>query len=256
MVIEERVQQTVATKQAMQNNVSVRLLILNRKNFSFDGVRPVCDIVCYGKTIKEWVVASAGSFACSVIEYGLTDNILDLVKPHLQSEQVTIVLYGETPLIRHTTLVDLVNDFINKNQKVRRFKRGYVFDTEYIKSTESICAPELGEESGEDYLAITNNFDLNNAMQILKRRIMSYHIANGVNIVDTFSTYIEAEVEIEAGVTIYPNNSILGTTKIQKGAILYPANVIENCIIGSNAVLKGVNLENVKVNDNAVITKQ
>ncbi|MBQ8749630.1 MAG: hypothetical protein IJZ29_04110 [Clostridia bacterium] len=253
MVIDNTVLDTRVEKLTVVDNLSVRLLVLVRKNFSFDGIKPVCDINCYGKTIKEWAVSSAGEFACKVLEYGLSDNVIDIIKPHLANEKITIALFCETPLIRHSTLVDLVNDFIYKKQKIRKFKRGYLFDTEFVKQAESVYAPEIGQENGEDFMAITNTADLNNVLQIMKRRIMSYHISNGVQIVDINSTYIEAEVELQAGVIIYPNNNILGKTFIEKGVVLYPNNVIKDSYICEKAVLKGAFIESAKVQAKAVI---
>lgn len=247
MVIEEHILDRKVETLTVAKNQSVRLLVLVRKNFSFDGVKRVCDINCYGKTILQWAMSSAGEFTCKSIEYGLSDNVVDIIKPHLGMEQITIALFAETPLIRHATLVELVNDFIYKGQKVRKFKRGYIFDTEFVKSAENVYAPEIGQEESEDFMPITNAFDIVNAMQILKRRILNYHISNGVVIYDTASTYIEAEVELEKGVIIYPNNNILGKTIIERGVVLYPNNVIKDSYICQNSVLKGAFIESVKV---------
>ena len=253
MVIDEKVLDKRVECMPIREDLSVRLIVLVRRNFSFDGIKLVSDINCYGKTVKEWAVSSAGEFPCVVVEYGLSDNIINLIKPNLKTEAITIALFCETPLIRHATLVDLVNDFIYKKQKVRRFKRGYIFDTAFLKNAESVVAPEIGNENGEDFLPITNATDLNNIMQIMKRRIMAYHITNGVQIVDINSTYIEAEVELQAGVVVYPNNNILGKTFIEKGAVLYPNNVIKDSYICENAVLKGAYIESAKVQANAVV---
>ncbi|MGN1227801.1 MAG: hypothetical protein ACI4TX_04065 [Christensenellales bacterium] len=253
MIIDNTILDTRVERLNVIGDLSVRVLVLVRKNFSFDGVKPVCDIDCYGKTIKEWAMSSAGEFPCKVVEYALSDNIVDIVRPHLGNEKITLALYCETPLIRHATLVELVNDFIYKNQKVRKFKRGYIFDTEFIRSAESVYAPEISQDNYEDFMPVTSTADLNNCLQIMKRRIMAYHISNGVQIIDINSTYIEAEVELQAGVVIYPNNNILGKTFIEKGAVLYPNNVIKDSYICQNAKLKGAYIESAKVQANAII---
>ena len=102
-------------------------------------------------------------------------------------------------------------------------------------------------------MAITNMIDLNNVFQIMKRRIMTYHILNGVQILDTNSTYIEAEVEIQSGVIIYPNNNLFGKTLIEKGAIIYPNNTIKDSIICENAKVSSSYIESAKVQANAVV---
>jgi len=253
MVELQNITETNVMQKAIDNNLKVKLIVMVRKNFSFDGVTLVSDIKCYGKTIKEWAVSSAGDYACQVVEYGLSDNVLDIVKPCLGDEDVTITLFCETPLIRHSTLKELVNDFVYKKQKVRKYKRGYIFDTKYIKTAESVYAPEIGQEESEDFTPITNMMDLVNVFQIMKNRIMNYHISNGVLIIDVSSTYIEAEVELQSGVTIYPNNNIMGKTFIEKGAILYPNNIIKDSFICENACISASYIESAKVQANTKV---
>lgn len=253
MIIDEKIIDTRVEPLKLDENLSVKLVVLVRKNFSLDGIHNVSDMNCYGKTIKEWAVSSAGNFPCQIVSYGLSDNVTDIVKPCIGSEKVLIALYAETPLIRHSTLVELVNDFIYRKQKVRKFKRGYIFDADYLKSVENVYAPEIGQEESEDFMPITNMMDLNNVFQIMKKRIMAYHISNGVQIIDSSNTYIEAEVEIEKGVIIYPNNNLLGRTIVQKGAILYPNNTIKDSIICENAKVYSSYLESAKVQANSVV---
>ena len=72
---------------------------------------------------------------------------------------------------------------------------------------------------------------------ILKNRILSYHLKEGVRIIDIANTYIDAEVDIEEDVTIYPNNSIKGKSYIEKGVTLFENNVIQDSYILEKATI-------------------
>ena len=54
-------------------------------------------------------------------------------------------------------------------------------------------------------------------------------------IIDLATTYIDNDAEIEDGVIIYPNNTIIGKTKICKNVILHPNNIITDSTIGEGS---------------------
>ena len=205
----------------------------------------------FGKTILDWVVASAGDFKTKLVQYYHNDNILSLIRPHLGQEATTIVVYDDTPLLRHGTLSQMLSDFNFRGQKVRKLPRGYIFDTEYIKLNEKIYAGDFVDDVNEDFLCVNSPNALCIAMMKLKNRITSYHLSNGVIILDPNSVYIDADVEISSGAIIYPNNNLMGATYINEGVTLLPNNVLLDCAIDANCTLLGCNLEKVKVQPNS-----
>ena len=78
-------------------------------------------------------------------------------------------------------------------------------------------------------------------------------MSNGVNIVNALSTYIEADVIIESGVTIWQNNIIKGLSFIDKNVVLGPNNVICNAIISSGSEIKCSYIENSRISENKII---
>ncbi len=205
----------------------------------------------FGKTILDWVLASAGDFRTKLVTYYQNDNVLSLIRPHLGNEATTIVVYDDTPLLRHGTLTQILSDFNLRGQKVRKLPRGYMFDTEYIKTNEKIYASDLEEDVSEDFLCVNSPNALCIATMKLKSRITSYHLSNGVMILDPNSVYIDADVEIGSGAIIYPNNSIMGSSLISEGVTLLPNNVLLDCSVGANCTLLGCNLEKVRVQENS-----
>lgn len=72
------------------------------------------------------------------------------------------------------------------------------------------------------------------AEKILRQRIIDKHLDNGVTIIDPQTSYIDAEVEIEKDVIIYPFNYIEGKSKIAKNTVINPHCRLKNAEIASD----------------------
>ncbi|NLB90172.1 MAG: hypothetical protein GX786_02995 [Clostridiales bacterium] len=75
---------------------------------------------------------------------------------------------------------------------------------------------------------VSNDFD----------RIRNEHMAKGVILIDPSHTYIENNVEIGEGTTMYPGCYIHSGTKIGTNCVLYPNVRIENSTIGDDVVIE------------------
>lgn len=76
------------------------------------------------------------------------------------------------------------------------------------------------------------------AYGILRETIVSRHLAAGVLLLDPRRTIIEAQVTIAPGVTIYPDNVLMGQTAIAEGCVLYPNNRLQNARVGRDTTLE------------------
>ena len=61
--------------------------------------------------------------------------------------------------------------------------------------------------------------------------------AQGVKIHHPQSLYMEYGAQVESGAEIYPNNYLLGCTKIGKNAVLYPGNILTDTVVEAFATL-------------------
>ena len=226
----------------------VRFLVLYDKSKRLANGVSIADIEVFGKSCKTWVNAAAGSFKVQEVDYIEGTDIISGIKSHLGNEPITVVLYGDTPLIRHATVMQIISEFKMRGQNVRKLRRGYVFNTDFIKGASSIYAPEMNQEPAEDFMNITNNVDFIKVEAILKNRIMSYHLANGVIIHDPSTTYIDADVEVQPGVEIFPNNNLYGNTFIESRVRLLPGNTIVNSYIGTRSEITSSYIKNAKIN--------
>jgi bifunctional UDP-N-acetylglucosamine pyrophosphorylase / glucosamine-1-phosphate N-acetyltransferase len=93
-------------------------------------------------------------------------------------------------------------------------------------------APDPIEAEG-----VNTRAELAEAAAALRDRINEAHMVAGVTIVDPKSTWIEAEVEIEADATIRPFTVLSGTTKVGAGAVVGPHAVAVDAVIGPEATV-------------------
>jgi bifunctional UDP-N-acetylglucosamine pyrophosphorylase/glucosamine-1-phosphate N-acetyltransferase len=93
-------------------------------------------------------------------------------------------------------------------------------------------APDPTEAEG-----VNTRAELAEAAAALRDRINEGHMLAGVTIVDPRSTWIEADVEIEAEATIHPFTVLSGTTKVGAGAVVGPHAVAVDAVIGPEAAV-------------------
>jgi len=88
----------------------------------------------------------------------------------------------------------------------------------------------------EDILGFNDQLDLSEVRGIMRRRILERHLAAGVEIVDPETTYIDSEVEIEAGARVLPCTMIEGRVSIASGCQVGPfAHLREGTVLEQGA---------------------
>ena len=86
-------------------------------------------------------------------------------------------------------------------------------------------------------LGINTRAELAVAGGVLRARINEAHMLAGVTIVDPASTWIDAEVGIEADATIHPFTVLRGATTVAAGAEIGPHVVAVDSVIGEGALV-------------------
>ena len=234
------------------NDVSV--IILLNKNFNFSVSRAPYDIPLYGKKMWEWVALACPNTNIKTTVCTEESEILTLIKPYLGNQKWTIVLYSDTPLISGATLQDILSYARAKDVNVLNLPKGYVFNTEYIKNTESLISTNITNFGSKyDFFEVNSNETLYEAKHILKNRILDYHIQNGVNIEDKQSTFIDAEVVIENGAKIEHNTTLIGQTYIGKNCTIEPNSIIKDSVISDKCVVKCSYIEQSRISENMIV---
>lgn len=235
----------------IDNDTAVIMLLTNNK--AFKTTKKSYQLNLWGKTMCEWVKLAVGECPIKEVKAEITDDVVTLIKPHITQKKYTIVLYADTPLLQRKTFLEIIEYITVKKLSVVKFTRGYIFETEYLKNLDKMYSPQVAYFEEEDFIAAYSLKQLAMVSDILKNRILNYHMKNGVRIIDTATTYIDADVNIEKDVIIEPNNVIKGETNIEKGVLLGAFNIIDNSYILSGTKVVSSNIKNSVIGKNCEV---
>lgn len=205
-----------------------------------------------GKKLVDWV-ALATSGCKQVFIDDPEDDILQALRPLCENYVYVAVLYSDTPLLKKSTFFDFMDYFSKRRMNVMCLERGYVFRVEYLKNAQILLSSAPHEFDKEDFTKIDNPQKLSYAFKILNRRILDYHKNNGVIFFGENTIFIDADVEIEAGTVVYPNNTLKGESYIGKNVILESGNYIFDTIVCDEAFICQSYLEKSKVEKGKVV---
>ncbi len=104
------------------------------------------------------------------------------------------------------------------------------------KASEKVSAYQTIDD--KETIGVNDRVALSQAEMIMKKRVNEKHMRNGVSIVDPEQTYIEADVEIESDVVIYPGCVLRGKTHIKTDATIGPNTEIIDCHVGEATTIR------------------
>lgn len=123
----------------------------------------------------------------------------------------------------------------------------YITDCVKYISDKGHGAKAVVVPDAQECYGVNDRAHLAEAAKLLRRRINTALMLDGVTIIDPDSTYIEAGVSVGQDVTIYPGVTLEGNTVIAEDAVLYPGSRISNSTIG-----KGTKVQNSVILDSTV----
>ena len=232
-------------------NVNGIVLLVDNPAFNLD--KPY-DMELFGKPMKTWVSLALKDSRVAEVPYDNSADIAQTVRPFLDKEsRFTVVLYSDTPLFQRKTLLEALKYADGHNMNVCRLTRGWVFNTEYLMNCEKVFGSKVYYFDEEDFLTASDFKQLSLVSDLFRQRILSFHMKNGVRITDPASTFIDGDVIIEKGVTVYQNNTIKGKTVIQSGAVLNPGNLITDAVIGQNVKITSSNINSCTIGKDTTV---
>ena len=242
-------------------NVACFVLLTNSSGFNLPEGENSYAIDLLGKPMYEFVTRVCPTRPIT-IECSETDNVLKVIKPYLKDKDLTLVLYGDTPLLTMGNINNILNFVLNHELNVCKLSRGFVFKTDYIKRVDAIFAPQTYYFAEEEFKHPTNYAELAQVSKVLERRIVDYHLAKGVRFIDSGLCYVESDVSIGAGTIIGPNVSLYGQTQIGAGVKIGANTKIvssaigQNSVVGSGTISNSVVQNNCTIKDNVVVASQ
>ena len=206
-----------------------------------------------GKSLESWVSLATSGCQQKFIESFEEEDVIETIKSYAENFNFVVVLYSDTPLLKRDTFLEIMNYFSTNRMNVLKLSRGYVFKTEYLQTAKLLISGTFEKFGDDDFLILNDSKKVSYAFNVLNKRILDYHKNNGVVLFGENTIFIDADVEIEPGTIIYPNNILKGETYIGKNVILDSGNHIINTIICENAFIRESYLEHSKVENNKIV---
>jgi bifunctional UDP-N-acetylglucosamine pyrophosphorylase/glucosamine-1-phosphate N-acetyltransferase len=102
-------------------------------------------------------------------------------------------------------------------------------------------------------LGVNDRLDLARVTIEARRRILQGHMLAGVTIEDPDSTWIDADVELAADVTLAPGSALRGRTTVGSGSVIGPMTTLTNARIGERVSIPHSYLLECAVADGATV---
>lgn len=183
----------------------------------------------YGRIIKE-------SMGLKIIEEKDADD------NQRKIQEVNSGLY----LMETSYIKKYLNSLDDKNES------GEFYLTDLMKVEERVGSHVFGDAS--EFLGVNDLVQLDNAREILQKRINETHMRNGVMIINPSTVSIEPSVEIESGAIIYAHTELRGDSYIASEAIIESGCHIKNSKILTKAIIKSNSyLEGASIGENSQI---
>ncbi|MEN9595485.1 MAG: hypothetical protein RLY23_1968, partial [Actinomycetota bacterium] len=90
-------------------------------------------------------------------------------------------------------------------------------------------------------MGVNDRVQLSAAERVLRERINTRWMRDGVTMVDPSATYIDASVTLEADVRLLPGTILEGDTRVGTGAIIGPNSRLINTQVGERSVVQSTN---------------
>lgn len=102
-------------------------------------------------------------------------------------------------------------------------------------------------------IGVNDRVALAKAEAMMRERILTKHMKEGVTIIDPSNTYIEADVVIGRDSIIYPGTLIGAGTTIGEDCIIGPHTQLKNCRVGDRVEIKQSVLMDSRIDSNATV---
>lgn len=203
-----------------------------------------------GKKMLDWVLMAGSDCETKIIND--SEDIFASIRSLSTTKPIIAVFYSDTPLLDKITFNKICDYFSSRNMNFLQLSRGFVIKTDFIKNN-TYFAQGVNLYEDKNLLIVDNAKSLSYVSNSLYNKILAFHQKNGVIIFGQNTVFIDADVEIESGVIIYPNNVIQGQSIIGQGVVLQSGNIIRDSIITNGCTLKACFVENSKITSGAAI---
>ena len=152
---------------------------------------------------------------------------------YYMKDAINVILTLDMPLLRKSSIERYVA--LLRMKKIAMVRLGG-------KDSASLISIGKADYDGifvndEDFLKIDDTKSYNMVYNLLKDRILDFHLSEGVRIVDKTTTFIDDTAKIEVGAQILPFSRIEGDSVVKRGASV-SASFVRNSVIESEATVE------------------
>ncbi|GFH42525.1 bifunctional protein GlmU [Lactococcus hodotermopsidis] len=174
-------------------------------------------------TILTAIVAQPTGYGRVIRENGQVMKIVE-EKDANDLEKAVQEINTATYIFDNRLLFDAVADLTTDNAQGEY----YLTDVIEILKNDGKKVGAFVLDDNDEGLGVNSRVDLSVAEKIMRKRINTQHMVNGVTLIDPETTYIDAEVTIGADTTIEPNVVITGQTVIGRAVNITAGSRIDN----------------------------
>jgi bifunctional UDP-N-acetylglucosamine pyrophosphorylase/glucosamine-1-phosphate N-acetyltransferase len=102
-----------------------------------------------------------------------------------------------------------------------------------------------------EVVGVNDRAQLAQARALLRDRLTSRFMRDGVTIVDPSSVWLDVDVEIEPDAVVLPNTLLYGKTRIESGARVGPNCSMTDTVVGAGAVVRDATCEGAEIGPDA-----
>ncbi len=102
-------------------------------------------------------------------------------------------------------------------------------------------------------MGVNDRVQLSAAERVLRERINTRWMREGVTMVDPSATYIDASVTLEADVRLLPGTILEGDTRVGSGAIIGPNSRLINTQVGERSVVQSTNARDSEIGPDCTV---
>lgn len=206
-----------------------------------------------GNKMKNWVIDALNPIETTCIPLFEKEDCFEKAKQNIKDEDFTICLFSDTPLIKNSTIMELLDYAQTKDLDFCKLPRGFIVKSQNFKANNIILSADANFVDKQDFYCVFDETTLCCAKEILRKRILERHLKNGVTIEDLNTITIDYNVQIGKNVTIKQNNILRNKTIVEDDVILEPFNIVDNSVIGKKSVIVNSYVLNSKTAESAKI---
>lgn len=90
----------------------------------------------------------------------------------------------------------------------------------------------------DEILGVNDRLQLAQAAALMRDRINARWMRDGVAILDSSSTWVDVDVDLEPDVTVLPSCTLRGPTSVAAGAVIGPGTTLISCEVGPGATVR------------------